>query len=172
MASEEDDVYTITTGSGNDSITSSKDGADQLTGGDGNDTFNINTTGNSDILDLKQGDVFIIDKGANDTDIAVKSDFTASQAVINNDPGTTKLTVTPETGSPDGFDIDMTSATGDYGYTLVGSVNGETLTGSKKTDILQGNAGADKLSGGTAGDDDLTGGTEMTPSPFAQLVMS
>merc|ERR1711939_807667 len=122
-ASEVDDTYTITTGKGADSITTSKDGADQLTGGDGNDTFNITTTDSSDILDLKQGDVFIIDKGAGNTVIAVKSDYTASSSVVNNDAGTTTLNVTVPTGSPDGFDVNMASATGTNGYTINGSAN-------------------------------------------------
>ena len=84
------DVYTIT-GSGADTITTSDAGADQLTGGDGSDTFNINSAASTDILDLKQGDVFVIDKDAGDTVITVKSDYTATSAVVNNEGGTTTL---------------------------------------------------------------------------------
>jgi Ca2+-binding RTX toxin-like protein len=152
--------FSLTTGGGND----------VLTGGAAADTFNV-TAGTDAITDLSVGgtaDLLVVSSGAV-ANAKVGGAFTASASTVNN--GTANITT--ET-----FAVDMTSATGSKGFTLIQAAKVlsnkvlvtnaalATITGSAAADTIYGAGAADSLVGGggndaifgDAGADTITGG--------------
>ncbi len=129
-------------GIGDDTLTGGA-GNDTLTGGAGNDTFNVDS-GIDTITDFGNGaDNLVASAGA--TAIAtLAAAFTATAALSN--AGTVNF-------STDGFNIDLTSASGPNGYVITntGSTN-LTLVGSGFNDTFNSGLGTDTLTGGLGND--------------------
>jgi Ca2+-binding RTX toxin-like protein len=139
---------TLIGGMGNDTLVGGS-GNDSLTGGAGIDTFTV-AIGTDAIIDLGAGgDVVTVSSGATANATLVAA-WTATAASSN--AGTATITA-------NGFNADLTSASGTNGWTLTnaGNATAVTLTGSIRNDTLIGGLGNDTLAGGS-GNDSLTGG--------------
>ena len=146
-----------TGGSGADTLNDgavSTAAADTLTGGAGIDTFNITaTTTTTQISDLGVGavsDIFTVSSAANGAAITVSGNYVATAATSNN----LSLAAVAMTGL-DGVDINMSAATGNFGFTIDSGNTAATLQGSAKADAITGAGGNDSLVG-NAGDDTIT----------------
>ena len=134
--------FTITGTSSVDIITGGA-GDDSIIGGGGNDTFNI-VSGTDEVQDLNTLDVFTVSASAtlNATGIV---NFSATNSSSNS--GTAILTTATAGGS-----IDMSNVGGTLGYTLIGNINNDQITGSTKDDIFEvksaGAADGDNIDGG------------------------
>jgi Ca2+-binding RTX toxin-like protein len=152
-----DVVSSLTGGSGADTL---NDGAvstaagDTLVGGAGIDTFNVTaTTTNTQISDLGAGavsDIFTVGATANGADITVTGNYVATTATSNN----LSLAGVTLTGQ-NGVDINMSAATGNFGFTIDGGNTAATLMGSAKADAITGAGGNDSLVG-NSGNDTIT----------------
>jgi Ca2+-binding RTX toxin-like protein len=179
-SADKDVIVNLSGGSGADTLNdgASSDGAaDSLTGGAGIDTFNVtaaSVTGDSTaITDLGVGgvsDIFTVSAAADGAEIVVSGDYVATAATLNNK---SLAAVTLTVG--DGIDVNMTAATGNFGFdinggdlasTLSGSAKADSINGAAAADSLVGNAGNDSIDGeggadtinGSAGNDQITGG--------------
>jgi Ca2+-binding RTX toxin-like protein len=167
-SADKDVIVNLTGGSGADTLNdgAASDGAvDSLTGGAGIDTFNISaTTASTQIRDLGVGgvsDIFTVSAAANGADILVKGDYVATAATSNN-----KSLAAVNMLIDDGFDVNMTAATGNFGFDMDGGDTGTTLHGSAKADSIDGGNTADSLVGnsgndtidGDGGSDTINGG--------------
>jgi hypothetical protein len=145
---------------GNDSITGGTSvetidggaGANTLTGGSGNDTFVV--TGTDTVTDLHGGDIVQIALGAT-VNATVTADWAAGATSAND--GTATITV------GNGFDVDLSADAGTIGYAvtaagnatasiIIGTDNGDTITGGLGADSIAGGLGADALTGGAGAD--------------------
>ncbi|MFO0455309.1 MAG: Ig-like domain-containing protein, partial [Planctomycetota bacterium] len=141
-------IDTLVGGAGNDSLTGGA-GNDSFTGGTGNDTFTIDS-GSDTITDFGSGaDILNVSAGAI-LNATAASGWTATASSSN--AGTATI-------SANGFNLNVSAATGASGWTLTNAGNSVavTLTGSANTDTLIGGSGDDSLNAG-GGDDLLVGG--------------
>ena len=125
IGSDDNDVNVkFTGGSGNDVFSTgsiNEDAGDTFTGGLGVDTFNIIATNNPAVItDLGIGgnDVFVIADTASGVTATVKADYTASVHTQNNKDSLSNVILNAE----DGVNIDMSAASGNYGFTINGGV--------------------------------------------------
>jgi hypothetical protein len=135
---------------GNDSLVGGL-GNDSYSGGDGIDTF-IVSAGTDQISDLGLGglnEIVQVSSGATLNAATLGANWTATAASFNEGTATINLA---------GFNLDLTSATGTNGWTVVGTAANEQATGSIYNDSISGGAGNDTLAGGN-GNDLITGGT-------------
>ncbi|MBU6240055.1 MAG: cadherin domain-containing protein, partial [Planctomycetes bacterium] len=141
-------------GAGSDTLTGGA-GIDQLTGGTGNDTFYVDA-GTDTITDLGTGnDIVFISAGAT-ANATATANWTATTASVNY--GTATITA-------NGFDLDVSAATGSSGWTMTntGSSTAVTLVGSSYADTIIGGSAQDTLIGG-GGNDTLIGGGNYSTS--------
>ncbi len=150
------DVDKLFGGDGDDNLAGGA-GDDLLTGGADSDLFVVDA-GTDKVLDLGLGgDNLYVAAGAT-ANVTTAADFLAGFTSGND--GAANFV-------KNGFNINLTKASGTHGFTISSkSDTGLTLTGSKNADIiiggdgadtLIGNAGIDTLNGGK-GDDSLNGG--------------
>ncbi len=167
---------TIVGGMGSDNITGSQgidkitgaDG-DTLTGGLGSDQFIIITpvsipyknAGATSITDLGNGEDTLIVHSNAILNATLTNNWTATADTINEG----KVTLTSN-----GYDVELSNATGGDGYTLintgtsallVGSAYADTIIGGKSNDTLEGGASKNILTGGL-GNDTFWFNTEMS----------
>jgi Ca2+-binding RTX toxin-like protein len=157
-SADKDVIVNLIGGSGADTLNdgAASDGAvDSLTGGAGIDTFNVSaTTASTAIRDLGIGgvsDIFTVSAAANGAEILVKGDYVATAATFNN-KSLAAVTLTVDNG----IDVNMTAATGNFGFDIDGGTTASTLSGSAKADSINGGAAADNLVG-NAGNDSIDG---------------
>jgi Ca2+-binding RTX toxin-like protein len=142
----------FTGGAGNDTYTGGALGDGTVEGGKGIDTITF-TAGANTVKDLGVGgaDVLIIGSGAA-VDATVGANWTATSSTVNNN------SVAGGNIIANGFDVDLTSASGTFGFDIDGKLAvAATLVGSSKVDDIDGNTGAESLVGG-AGNDNINGG--------------
>jgi Ca2+-binding RTX toxin-like protein len=141
----------FTGGAGNDTVTGGAAGDLAVTGGKGVDTITL-TSGTNTVSDLGIGgaDVLVIGSGATVT-ATVGADWTASSSTINNN------SVAGGRINATGFDVDLTSAGGTFGFRIDGNATAATLVGSGLVDDINGGDAAESLVGG-GGNDDVNGG--------------
>jgi Ca2+-binding RTX toxin-like protein len=149
-----DVVSLLTGGSGGDVLNdgaASTAAADSLVGGAGIDTFNVTaTTTSTQIRDLGVGgvsDVFTVSAAANGAAITVSGDYVATAATSNN-----KSLAAVSMNVLNGVDVNMTAATGNFGFDIDGGATAATLHGSAKADSIAGGAGSDSLLGNAGND--------------------
>jgi Ca2+-binding RTX toxin-like protein len=122
-------------------------------------------------------DVFTISSAATGITGGVSADFTATSATLNNKNQAAGLLIVAA-----GIDVNMSAATGNFGYKIDGSTTGaHSIVGSSFADSLEGGAGTDTIIGGSGGDillgaaaiDDLTAGEgadTVNPGAAADIV--
>ena len=125
-------------------------------GGLGIDTFKC-LFGTTYIHDLGQGggDVLNVDVGANAV-VTVATNWVATTKTYNSG-GPSAVTI--ETS---GYLVDVTAATGSYGYVVTNIGAGTTIYGSRFSDQLTGGKGNDTIKGGGGGDTINSGGGNDT----------
>jgi Ca2+-binding RTX toxin-like protein len=160
VGSDDGDVNAVFTGgAGNDTLTTGKTGTsagDSLTGGNGQDTFIVVSTGtDTEITDLGKGGADILDvrSAASGVNAAVTVDWVATSATTN-----TKSLSDVALNAASGIDVNVSAATGSFGYDINGGAAASTLVGSGFNDSINGGAAADNLAG-NAGNDTIGGGT-------------
>ncbi len=164
-----DGADTLNGGAGVDSLVGGM-GDDRLTGGAGVDRFLVEA-GTDTLTDLAFGgnDVLVVQAGAAAV-VTMGGHWTPSAGTSN--AGTASVAVA-------GYNVNLASVGGASGWALsnahiravnlVGSSQGDTITGGIGEDRLRGHGGADSLVGGAgndqiwggAGDDTMTGGAGM-----------
>jgi hypothetical protein len=92
----------------------------------------------------------VIGSGATVT-ATVGANWTATSSTINN------ASVAGGTITASGFDVDLTSAGGTFGFDIDGNATAATLVGSSLVDDIDGGSSAESLVGG-AGNDNVNGG--------------
>jgi Ca2+-binding RTX toxin-like protein len=148
----------FTGGSGADTLNdgaASTAAADTLVGGAGIDTFNITASATStQISDLGVGgvsDIFTISAAANGANVIVTGNYVATAATSNN------LSLAAVNIAPvDGIDVNLSAATGNFGFDIDGGDLASTLQGSAKADSINGGNLADSLAG-NSGNDTING---------------
>jgi Ca2+-binding RTX toxin-like protein len=164
-ADDEDVKGLFTGGAGNDTLTTGKasqDAGDSLTGGSGLDTFNVVASGvDTEIEDLGKGgqDVLVVTSAASGANADVTVDWVATSATSNS-----KALADVKLVGAAGVSIDVSAATGAFGYDIngggagTGALIGNTLAGSSFNDSIDGGAANDSLAG-NGGNDTIGGGT-------------
>ena len=135
----------ICAGGGNDTIKSG-DGDDIVFGGSGNDRLVGGPGG--DILSGQEGSDTILP--GPDNDFVVGGDGTDTVSFLGSGLG---IVASLTSGVANGEGNDWITSV----ENMIGSATGDSLTGSRKTNVLAGRGGGDRLYGG-AGDDRLSGG--------------
>jgi Ca2+-binding RTX toxin-like protein len=97
-----------------------------------------------------------VSSAANGVDISVTGDYVATAATSNNK----SLADVGLQAASAGTDINMTAATGNFGFVIRSTVanTGDTMVGSAKADSIFGGNGSDSL-GGNSGNDTILPGT-------------
>ena len=128
--------------------------ANNLFGSDNNDTFTGG--GSADTFNIVAGDDIITDLGSGGADILKVSEGASVEATVTTAWTATAKTVINGYASLDtsGLKIDVSKATGNYGFDLENYGGATSLIGSKEEDFLGGGEGNDTLTGGK-GDDDF-----------------
>jgi Ca2+-binding RTX toxin-like protein len=172
-ADDEDVKGLFTGGAGNDTFTTGKASqaaGDSFTGGNGIDTFNVIASGtDTEIEDLGKGgqDVLVVTSAASGANADVTVDWVATSATSNS-----KALADVKLVGAAGVSIDVSAATGAFGYDIngggagTGALIGNTLAGSSFNDSIDGGAANDSLAGnggndtigGGAGDDTINAG--------------
>ena len=128
--------------------------ANNLFGSDNNDTFTGG--GSADTFNIVAGDDIITDLGSGGADILKVSAGASVEATVTAAwTATAKTVINGHTFlQTSGLRIDVSKATGNYGFELLNEGGATFLIGSKEEDYLLGGAGNDTLTGGK-GDDDF-----------------